>query len=269
MTIKVLDINRSVEFYTQFIGLSILEKNLQEVVLTANGKTPLLRLIQPKDVIPKQSRTTGLYHFAILLPSREALSSFLNHLITTRYPFGSADHIVSEAIYIDDPDNNGIEIYYDRYANDWKWHVDQVEMATLPLKMDELIGVSQEKWTNIPPETIMGHIHLHVKDLDETVKFYTEGLGYDIVAKYPGAVFLSTGGYHHHIGMNIWNGVGAMKPTDNSVGMESYVIDIVDEDTRNELIKNLQKISSEVNMKKTADDYIFHDPSGNKILLRI
>jgi len=269
ITIKVLDLERSIQFYTDFIGLSILEKNKTSVVLTADGKIPLLRIIQPAEVTPKQKRTTGLYHFAILLPSREALSSFLNHLISVRYPFGSADHIVSEAIYIDDPDGNGIEIYYDRYADDWKWHVDQVEMATLPLKMDELIGVSQKKWTKVPKETMMGHIHLHVKDLDETVKFYTEGLGYNIVAEYPGAVFLSTGGYHHHIGMSIWNGAGAVKPSDNSVGMDNYVIDFADDNARNEAIQRLQKLSAETTVVKVEDNYVVYDPSGNKIILQI
>ncbi len=269
VTIKVLDMDRSVDFYTKFIGLSVLAEKTAEVVLTADGKIPLLRIIQPTDVIPKQGRTTGLYHFALLLPSREDLSGFLNHLIALNYPFGSADHIVSEAIYIDDPDGNGIEIYYDRYAEDWQWHVDQVEMATLPLKIEELIGLSRKKWGKIPKDTIMGHIHLHVKDLEETVKFYTEGLGYDIVARYPGAVFLSTGQYHHHIGMNIWNGVGAVKPEDNSVGMDNFVVDIEGEEVRSKLVEKLRELSDRIEIFRDGDDFIVHDPSGNKILLQI
>src|SRR5690625_1654825 len=146
------------------MGFHVLKQNKQEAILSTDGKTPMIRIIQPSHVVPKSERTTGLYHFALLLPSRADLSRFLQHLLTNKHRFGAADHIVSEAIYIDDPDGNGIEIYSDRPSKDWEWLHNGVAMATEPLHVDDLLQLTNIRWNGIPKGTIIGHIHLHVKE---------------------------------------------------------------------------------------------------------
>src|SRR5690625_246408 len=139
VSINVVHLERSLQFYCEFIGLKILSRNKQEAILSADEKAPILRLVQPTDVTAKRRGTTGLYHFALLLPSRTDLSRFLNHLLKNNFKFGAADHIVSEAIYINDPDGNGIEIYADRSSTDWTWALNEVKMTTDPLNVDELL----------------------------------------------------------------------------------------------------------------------------------
>lgn len=203
VSINVLDLDKAITFYQDIIGLQVLKKNERQAVLTTDGKTPLLTLEQPADVIPKEGRTTGLYHFALLLPTRADLSIFLRHLLQTKYPFGAADHEVSEALYITDPDGNGIEVYSDRPSTDWKWANGEVAMGTDPLDGNDLLEESNGEWSVMPAGTLMGHIHLHVSDLRNTEEFYMQGLGFTVVNRYAGALFTSTGGYHHHIGLNI------------------------------------------------------------------
>ncbi|WP_233567920.1 VOC family protein [Cohnella faecalis] len=148
--IKVMELDRAVSFYETIIGLKVLERSAGSAVLTADGKSPLVTLEQPKDVIPLAGRHSGLYHFALLLPTRADLAVFLRHLIQTGYPFGAADHYVSEALYITDPDGNGIEVYGDRPSSVWKWENDFVEMATLQLDARGILEESSEPWNGLP-----------------------------------------------------------------------------------------------------------------------
>src|SRR5690606_11741669 len=155
-----------------------------------------LTIEQPEGAMPKQGRTTGLYHFALLLPSRKDLGKMLKHLIETGYPLqGASDHLVSEAVYLGDPDGNGIEIYADRPASAWTWHGDEVAMTTIAMDWAGVVAeAGDEPWTGLPAGTIMGHIHLHVSDLRSSEKFYTEGLGLEVVNRYGGmALFISAG----------------------------------------------------------------------------
>lgn len=177
VNINVKNLDYAVTFYQNIIGFQVLEKTGNKAVLTANGKTPLLTLEQPIDVIPKAGRTSGLYHFAILLPNRVDLSVFLRHLLQTGYPLGAADHYVSEALYITDPDGNGIEVYRDRPSNEWKWNNGLVEMATEELDGEGILAESDAEWAGLPAGTVMGHIHLHVSNLPKAEEFYTQGLG--------------------------------------------------------------------------------------------
>src|SRR5690606_32117015 len=229
VNLKVQNLERSLKFYQEVIGFKVLNQTEQSANLTADGKTVLVSIEQPADVVPMQGRTTGLYHYALLLPTRSDLAEIVHHFAHLGLRIGSADHLVSEALYLSDPDGNGIEIYRDRDPSEWTWNQDAVNMATDPLDFRDLLsGVNLEQeptWKGLPEGTIMGHIHLHVSELPKTEEFYTKGLGFEVVNRFgPQALFISTGKYHHHIGLNTWNGVGAPKPAHNSVGLQSFTL---------------------------------------------
>lgn len=263
VSIKVKNLENALTFYQNIIGFKVLEKSAGKAILTTNGKTPLLTLEQPADVIPKPDRSAGLYHFAILLPSRTDLSVFLRHLLETGYPLGAADHYVSEALYLNDPDGNGIEVYRDRPSDEWTWNNGLVDMATEQLDANGILAESDAEWTGLPEDTLMGHIHLHVNDLKKADEFYTKGLGFQVVSYYPQAVFLSTGGYHHHIAINTWQGAGAPTPPKNSVGLNWYTLVYPDDAAREKVIKQLQQVGAEIS--KEANYYVTTDPAGNQI----
>ncbi|WP_082684200.1 VOC family protein [Lentibacillus amyloliquefaciens] len=267
VNINVTDLESSLSFYEQVIGFSVLEKTGDKAVLTADGKTPLLTLMQPKDVVPKEGRTTGLFHFAILLPSRADLSSFIKHVARAGARLGASDHLVSEALYLNDPDGNGIEVYHDRPSNEWSWSDGQVAMSTEPLDADSLVAESDKAWNGLPNGTVMGHIHLHVANLKSTKSFYIDGLGFQVVTNYPGALFTSTADYHHHIGLNIWNGENVPAPSENSVGLNWYSLVFPDEQSRGEKVKNLE--NQGVTVRKEHDAYIVKDPSENEIHMQL
>lgn len=264
VVLKVSDLKRSVEFYKDILGLSVLNKTERKVELTADGKTSLVTLEQPENVVKKSGRTAGLYHFAILLPDRKSLSRFLHHLLKNNVPFGASDHHVSEAIYLNDPDGNGIEVYRDRPEEEWVWKNGLVHMVTDPLDGAGILAETDEAWTKLPRETIMGHIHLHVSNLKEAEEFYSKRLGYDIVSYYPQAAFLSTGRYHHHLAINTWQGTGVPPTPENSTGLRYYSVVFPDERTRMETVKRLKGMGAEV--AEHGADYMAKDPAGNQIL---
>jgi catechol 2,3-dioxygenase len=268
--IKVEDLERSLKFYQEILGFNILERTDSTAKLTTDGKTSILSLVQPENVIPKQGRTTGLYHFAILLPERSDLANIVVHFVEKGIRFAASDHLVSEALYLDDPDGNGIEIYSDRDPSVWKWDSNEVAMTTIRLDIQNLLTSINpgEHWEGMPQGTVMGHIHLHVAELEKTEEFYIKGLGLGVVNRYAGqALFMSDEKYHHHVAVNVWSGVGAPKPAENSVGLESFTLIYANEEKRQETIKNLQKISATVTEEK--DQWITYDPSGNMVVLAI
>lgn len=265
VSLNVMDLERAVQFYQEVIGFKVLEKTAQKAVLTVNGKVPMLTINQPSKVIPKEERTSGLYHFALLLPTRMDLSAFLDHLQVQRYPYGASDHDVSEALYLSDPDGNGIEVYWDRPTSEWSWSGGEVRMVVERLDETGLLSQRQAAWCELPEDTLMGHIHLHVADLKKSETFYRKGLGFDVVSRYGQAYFISTGGYHHHIGLNTWNGVGVPAPKQNSVGLHWFTLVMADEAARDRAIKQLQAIGADVNQE--SGQYVALDPSGNEIHL--
>ena len=266
--IKVENLERSIQFYQEILGFDILEQTPSKAKLTTDGKTSILSLEQPENVIPKQGRTTGLYHFALLLPKRSDLANIVVHLSEKGIRFGSSDHLVSEALYLHDPDGNEIEIYIDRDPSEWTWNGEEVAMTVDPLDFEDLLKHIEPRnlWKGMPEDTVMGHIHLHVAELEKIEEFYVKGLGFDVINRYGGqALFLSTGKYHHHIGVNTWNGVGAPKPQENSVGMESFTLILPNEEAIKETIDNLQSIG--VPVTEEGGRRITYDPSGNRIEL--
>lgn len=269
VNIKTQNLKESVVFYEEVIGFKVLEQTSWSATFSADGKTALLSVRQPDDVVPKQERTTGLYHFALLLPKRTDLARFLQHFIDIGLQFGSSDHLVSEALYLSDPDGNGIEIYVDRDPAEWNWTKDKVEMTVDPLNSPDLLSSgAKQSWNGLPAETVMGHVHLHVSELKKTEEFYVQGLGFEVVNRFgTQALFISDGKYHHHIGLNTWNGLGAASPPSNSVGLDSFALMLSNEDRRNKIISQLKEIGAHV--KNENGSFVVKDPSGNCIQLRV
>jgi catechol 2,3-dioxygenase len=269
LNLKVENLERSLQFYQEVIGFQILERNERVVKLTADGITTLLTIEQPEKAMAKQPHTTGLYHFALLLPNRSDLADIVQYFIKIGMRFGSSDHLVSEALYLSDPDKNGIEIYVDRPSSQWDWNKGEVEMAVDPLDFENLLTVvTQEPWTGLPDGTVMGHIHLHVSELKKIEEFYTKGLGFEVVNRYgTQALFIATGKYHHHIGLNTWAGEGIPAPAENSVGLNWYSIVLPNEEARKQVVTQLENIGTSV--KEENGFFVTKDPSGNRIQLAV
>ncbi|WP_455663378.1 VOC family protein [Pradoshia sp.] len=267
LELKITDIERSLDYYKSVIGFRVLEREEKKAVLTADGKTPLLTLIEPDGVSPKEPHRTGLYHFALLLPNRSDLADFLASLLNLKIRIGASDHHVSEAIYLQDPDDNGIEVYTDRDDSGWVWKNKEVHMTTEPLNARNLLeDGTEEGWRGLPAGTTMGHIHLHVGDLAAAERFYCEGLGFEVATRYgEQALFISSGGYHHHIGLNVWNGQNIPAASPNSAGLKFYTIVYPSDKEKEEVILRLKGLGEEV--KKLEDVYEIIDPFGMAIHL--
>ena len=207
--LQVSDLVRSIDYYRDLLGMRVLSQSLGEARLGPHGKDrTLVILVERRGARPLPRRgALGLYHFAILLPDRASLARFVRHLSSVNAYAGTADHAVSEAVYLSDPDGLGIEVYADRPRSAWRFSERQIEMTTEPLDVRDLLAAAgTTEWSGMPPGTVIGHVHLHVADLQQAATFYHSGLGFDkVVWDYPGALFLSAGGYHHHLGTNTWS----------------------------------------------------------------
>ena len=211
--LQVADLTRSLEWYRRVLGLEPLDRESfdREPRVAHLGPpgtgAPLVELREAPGAAPVPRRgRLGLYHYAILLPDRPALGRFLRHLSEIGERAGMSDHFVSEAVYLTDPDGLGIEVYADRPRGAWRQEDRQLTMTTIPLDVEALLrAAGGERWSGMPSGTVLGHVHLFVADLERAAAFYHAGLGLDkTVWSYPGALFLSAGGYHHHLGINTW-----------------------------------------------------------------
>jgi catechol 2,3-dioxygenase len=236
VSLTVRDLARSLPFYRDVLGFVELPAHTTQqlgaapVRLGPAGGRVLIELHERKDAIPKPRRTSGLYHFAILVPSRAALGRSLRRLGETRWPIsGAADHLVSEALYLDDPDGLGIEIYRDRPRDTWRISGSgELAMASDPLDLDAIQREpgAAAPWSGLDAATVIGHVHLHVPHLATAEAFYCGRIGFEpTVRSYPGALFVAAGGYHHHLGLNTWNGAGAPPPPENAVGLRGFTIE--------------------------------------------
>lgn len=301
--LNVTNLSKSLDFYKSILGFRILKEdaNSNTVFLTAHpfysGKekeilhprSPLIVLTQIKDnfdpkLLDKFKRKAGLYHFAILLPEREDLGAFLRNIrenLDQQYYEGMADHAVSESIYIHDPDRIGIEIYRDRSPSEWIWNNNKVHMVTEPLDVADLLTRHKTKtWKGMPAGTTIGHVHLHVANLNRALNFYNGVLGLSHTATYPGAYFFAADRYHHHIGTNTWIGTDILPANINEQdrpGLDHYAISIPNNDEdlaklRNNIvnhgiaIENKTLDSDERFLDKT---FFIHDPDGIKIQIVI
>ena len=222
ITLNVHDPKRMVDFYTQ-LGMRILSQTKNETML--GTLSPLLILKHDQVYALENKATQGLYHVAYLVPTRAELGSVLKHLIDQKIPLqGLSDHGVSEAIYLADPEGNGIEIYADRPSMLWPYEDKKLSMITEMMKYKEVLSHATP-FKGFSKETILGHLHLHVGDLKTAVKFYQEKLGYDLMQFYgDSAAFLSVGGYHHHLGLNIWRGANIAKKNPQTTGLVAFQV---------------------------------------------
>ncbi len=259
--LRVSDINLSLKFYKSFLGFKIVEQTDHAVFLSSNGKMPYLvafSTAKPVDLTPR----AGLYHFAILLPQRKDLANFLSHLLKHKDEIqidGFSDHLVSEAIYIRDPDNIGIEVYCDRIPSDWKWNDNQVIMSIEPLDMEGLLAESTKSWSGFPSDTSIGHVHLHVSNLANAKKFYSEILGLTTTASMKNALFFAAGKYHHHIATNTWLGEDISKASTEFAGLDYFTIQFSSKDKLNDMIRKLESSKISVNQLEDGSFSIFDE----------
>ncbi|MNI32085.1 Catechol-2,3-dioxygenase [compost metagenome] len=229
--IRVSNLERSLAFYQNVIGFKILRQNGREVEMTADGRSTLLVLHEIESPQKLSRKGAGLYHFAILLPDRPSLGLVLRSLIAADIEIGQGDHLVSEALYIQDPDDNGIELYRDRPRDTWQRDAEGgYVMTTDPVDVEGLLAASEGlAWNGLPAGTVIGHVHFHVGSLAEASKFYVDALGFEPTTHYGNsALFISAGGYHHHMGLNIWAGQGAPATPPNAPGIDYFTLVLPD-----------------------------------------
>ncbi len=230
VALAVRDLHRVAAFYRDVVGLEVIAQEGDAVRLGAGGVV-FLDLLRRPDAPPDDPAGAGLFHTAFLLPSRAELGRWLAHFRALGGQLdGGADHLVSEAAYLRDPEGNGIEVYADRPRAEWRWRGDgaarRIEMANRPLDVPGLLRAAATPWTGAPPGTRIGHVHLRVGDVGEAVRFYGDTLGLDLTAGWDKAAFLSSGGYHHHIAANTWSSPGAGQRDPVRAGLASVTLDV-------------------------------------------
>jgi catechol 2,3-dioxygenase len=266
--LTISDLDRSARFYQARLGFTVHRHEDRTVWLGAGG--PDLLILGQCETAPRVRGTTGLYHFAVLVPSRVELAWSLRRLIETDTLMqGFADHGVSEALYLADPDGNGIEIYRDRPRAEWPSAGGRVQMGADPLDLDGLLGELKDgskAGSGLAPRATIGHVHLHVSRLRDAEAFYVDLMGVDLMQRYgPGALFVSAGGYHHHIGLNTWAGVGAPPPPAGALGLRHFVIRLPNDAARVQVVDRLH--GAGVATQSLDDGILVRDPANNALLL--
>lgn len=269
--LTVSELDRSRRFYEQALGLTAIEQEDGALAFGVGSERPLVELRGDSTASPLDRRATGLFHLAILLPSRADLGFALARLAGARWPLdGASDHLVSEALYLSDPDGNGIEIYRDRPRDEWSYVDGQLAMSTLPLDLDSIIAEirgAPAHQPQAPASTRIGHVHLQVSDLRAAEEFYSGVLGFDVVVRgYPGALFVSAGGYHHHLGLNTWHSLGAAPPPPGAVGLRNFEIVLPDAAELSHVLDRVK--SAGIAFEQDRAGALIRDPSGNGVLLR-
>jgi catechol 2,3-dioxygenase len=265
--LTVSDLGRSLDYYERVLGLQVHGREDGAARLGAGGED-LLVLYEESGAEPAP-RSTGLFHFALLLRSRHDLARWLTHAVRTQVRFeGLSDHLVSEAVYLRDPDWHGIEIYRDRPRSEWERDGEFVKMATLPLDVQGVLSAldgGEVPFERMPLDTTMGHVHLQVADIPATETFYSEQLGLDLQARYGDqASFLSAGGYHHHLGANVWNSRGAGPPPPGSAALRHFTVLLPDDD-------ELERVAAHMPdaVRDPAGQIAVKDPANNTLVLDV
>lgn len=262
--LKARDLARLTDFYANAIGLQVIDRDSQTARLGAGGVT-LLELEAAPGALPDDPRTAGLYHTAFLQPTRQDLGRWLVHAARNRVQLtGASDHLVSEAIYLDDPEGNGIEIYRDRKPEEWRWSGERIQMATDRLDLDNLAAdTANAAYAGAPAGLRIGHIHLRVGDLAATQAFYCDGIGLDPTAGRGGALFMSSGRYHHHVGSNVWHSAGAGTRDDNRAGLSWFAFEAASAAEREAALERLK--AANVPLHEAASGTETRDPFGTRV----
>lgn len=265
--LQVRDLGRSLAFYRDLLGFREIGREGSSMLLSATGSLPpVLALTERRDARPRPPRTTGLYHIAIRLPTRRDLARVFRRLLEHGWPFqGFSDHGVSEALYLPDPDGNGLELYRDRPRAQWPWRQGRLAMVTKPLDVEDLLReATPEPWEGLPEGTDIGHIHLHVADLEAAEAFYGGILGLEVTQRdYPGARFFAAGGYHHHVGTNTWAGRGAPPPPPDAVGLRAFTLVVPDEAAWVGIRERAQ--AAGLRVREGSGVLFLEDPSANRL----
>ncbi len=267
--LQVSDLSRSIPYYQSVIGLEVREQSEGAATLApTGGGDPILELkeLRGARAVPRRG-LLGLYHFAILMPDRAALGRFIAHLSEIGAYAGMSDHLVSEAVYLTDPDGLGIEVYADRPRQTWQAVDRQLQMTTKPLDVQSVVGAAAgQKWDGMPPDTKIGHVHFYVGEIDTAAGFYHAAVGLDkIVWSYPGALFMSAGGYHHHVGVNTW-AEGSPPASADDAKLIDWELILPDGDAAEAAAKNIEAAGFDV---ERAGGYASaNDPWGIRLRLR-
>jgi catechol 2,3-dioxygenase len=265
------DLDRSRSFYEDVLGLRGRELDDGGLAFGAADEAPVVRLYGDASALPLDRRTTGLYHLAILLPSRVDLGHALARVAQAHWPLdGASDHVVSEALYLSDPDGNGVEIYRDRPREQWRYDGSQLELATLPLDLRSIVAELGDRppQPTVPTGTVIGHVHLQVADLEAAERFYHDVLGFDVTVRgYPGALFVSAGGYHHHLGLNTWHSAGAGPAAPGAVGLRCYEVIVPDRAELDRVLARVRAAGVAIEADGSGADAV-RDPSGILVVLR-
>jgi catechol 2,3-dioxygenase len=264
--LQVSDLERSTAYYTELLGFRVTDRAAGRASLASHDDDRVLvELVERAGAspVPRRGRL-GLYHFAILLPERAALGRFVAHLGEIGARAGMSDHFVSEAIYLQDPDNLGIEVYADRPRDAWRHSGRQLAMSTEPLDVESLVRAGGgERWTGMPSGTTIGHVHLHVGDIETAAAFYHAGLGLDkVVWSYPGALFLSAGGYHHHLGTNTW-AVGAAPAGENEARLMDWEVIVPRAADADAAARSVE--AAGYGAERAGDGWLLRDPWGTAL----
>ncbi|HEX2190176.1 MAG TPA: VOC family protein [Longimicrobiaceae bacterium] len=270
--LQVAELDRSLAFYRDVLGLRVLEREGSRAALAAHGdERVLVELNGRPGATPAGRRARlGLYHFAILLPDRPSLGRFVQHLAEAGVRAGAGDHLVSEAFYLSDPDGLGIEVYADRPRGAWRRIGRELMLATDPVDVAGVLrAAGGERWSGMPAGTAIGHVHLHVGDLEQAAAFFSEALGFDrITWSYPGALFLGAGGYHHHLGTNTWAGPGARPPEAGDARLLEWTVELPDAESVAAASRSLADAGYPA--ERTPDgEVVAQDPWGTRVRLRI
>lgn len=265
--LKVRDLDAVSTFYQMVLGLSPVATSENRITL-GTGDTPLLELQGNPGLSPLDPRQAGLFHTAFLMPTRSDLASWVAHVAEARVPLqGASDHLVSEALYLTDPEGNGIEVYSDRPVSAWHGADGEIRMSTDPLDLQDLLQSAEgTEWSGFPEDGSIGHVHLQVGDTGEADRFYRDVLGLSIAASYPGASFYGSGGYHHQLAGNIWNSRRAGKCPEDMAGLDSVEIIVRDAADIASIAGRAESAGFE--SIKNADGLTLRDPWGTSITLK-
>jgi catechol 2,3-dioxygenase len=233
VTLGVADVARSATFYRDLVGLRELTRGAGSLTL-GSGSYPVLHLVEEAGAKPPPRRATGLFHTAILFPDRHALARVVKHIATNGYAFtGASDHLVSEAFYLDDPDGLGVELYRDRPRSEWPYKHGALVMDTVPLDVSGVLADAEGPFDGAPDGTRIGHVHLKVSEIPKAESFYRDTVGLEITTRYgDSATFLAADGYHHHLGVNVWQSAGSSPAPPGHAGLREFVIEVPGEGPR-------------------------------------